>query len=102
MTFSIRHGTSAQPLCSRCAFSFSGEVAVADDIVSRLRHMAWLADEGEPYADALGEAADKIERLRAAGDALVEAHGPDMCDCNQPECVSIRAAHLMWQEARRG
>jgi hypothetical protein len=35
-----------------------------DDIVDRLRHMAWLAPEGEPYADALLEAADEIERLR--------------------------------------
>jgi hypothetical protein len=37
-----------------------------DDIVERLRHMAWLAPEGEPYADALLEAADEIERLRYA------------------------------------
>jgi hypothetical protein len=37
-----------------------------DDIVDRLLHMAWLADEGEPYADALLEAADEIQRLRAA------------------------------------
>jgi hypothetical protein len=35
-----------------------------DDIMERLRHMAWLAPEGEPYADALLEAADEIERLR--------------------------------------
>jgi hypothetical protein len=36
-----------------------------DDIVERLRHMAWLAPEGGPYADALLEAADEIQRLRA-------------------------------------
>lgn len=35
-----------------------------DDIVERLRHTAWLADEGEPYADDLAEAADEIQRLR--------------------------------------
>ena len=35
-----------------------------DDIVTRLRHMAWTAPEGEPWADALRDAADEIERLR--------------------------------------
>lgn len=43
-----------------------------DDIVERLRHMAWVANEGEPYADALRSAADEIDRLRDAGDALAE------------------------------
>jgi hypothetical protein len=38
---------------------------LSPDIVDRLRHMAWLAPEGEPYADALLEAADEIQRLRA-------------------------------------
>jgi hypothetical protein len=48
------------------------------DIVDRLRHMAWLAPEGEPYADALLEAADEIERLqsqvRKQGMELLIAH----------------------------
>lgn len=35
-----------------------------DDIVEKLRHMAWLAPEGEPYADDLAEAADEIQRLQ--------------------------------------
>jgi hypothetical protein len=38
---------------------------LSPDIVERLRHMAWLAPEGEPCADALLEAADEIQRLRA-------------------------------------
>lgn len=37
-----------------------------DYIVYQLRHMAWLAPEGEPYADALAEAADEIQRLQDA------------------------------------
>lgn len=36
---------------------------MSNDIVTRLRHMAWAADEGEPYAAAAREAADEIERL---------------------------------------
>jgi len=39
---------------------------VADDIVTRLRHMAWNAPEGEPWVEALGDAADEIQRLRAS------------------------------------
>lgn len=45
---------------------------------------------------------EKIERLRAAGDALANAHVDDLCDCDQPECVAIRKAHRAWQEVRRG
>lgn len=52
--------------------------------------------------DLFIEAADKIKRLRAAGDKLAEAHIDDLCDCDQPECVTIREAHAAWQEARRG
>jgi len=46
---------------------------VADDIVTRLRHMAWTAPEGEPWADAVRDAADEIERLRAAGNRVLDA-----------------------------
>ena len=49
-----------------------------DDIVDRLRDMAWRAEEGAPYADALREAADEIARLRVAvqrqGMRLLIAH----------------------------
>lgn len=45
---------------------------------------------------------DDLNRLRAAGDKLAEAHIDDLCDCDQPECVTIREAHAAWQEARRG
>jgi hypothetical protein len=40
--------------------------SVSDDIVTRLLHMAWTADENEPYADALKDAADEIQLLRYA------------------------------------
>lgn len=44
----------------------------------------------------------EVERMRAAGDKLAEAHIDDLCDCNQSECVVIREAHAAWEEARRG
>ena len=48
---------------------------VVADIVARLAHMAWLAPEGEPWVDAMNEAADEIERLRAEVQELREAYG---------------------------
>jgi hypothetical protein len=67
---------------------------VADDIVTRLRHihMELTVDD---YDDVISEAADEIERLRAAGDALVTAmqSGSD---------AGWDAAIDAWQEARRG
>lgn len=37
---------------------------MADDIVERLRHVAWLAEEGSEVTDLAATAADEIERLR--------------------------------------
>ena len=42
------------------------------DIVERLRHVAWLAEEGSEGSDLAANAADEIERLRAAN--LHEQH----------------------------
>ena len=47
-----------------------------DDIVDRLRDMAWRAEEGAPYADALREAAEEIKRLRAE---TMHQNGDDGC-----------------------
>jgi hypothetical protein len=35
-----------------------------DDIVTRLRHMAWQGPEGEPWIGEMLRAADEIQRLR--------------------------------------
>jgi hypothetical protein len=43
---------------------------VADDIVTRLRHMAWQGPEGEPWIGEMLRAADEIERLRAVNLSL--------------------------------
>ena len=60
---------------------------MADDIVTRLRqYTLWVR--------VCGEAADEIERLRAAGDALVESLDHSRAD--------IRSAVAAWEEARRG
>ena len=39
---------------------------MADDIVTRLRHMAWQGPEGEPWMGEMLRAADEIEQLRTA------------------------------------
>jgi hypothetical protein len=44
-----------------------------DDIVATIRHTAWLAPEGESWADRLREAADEIERLRTERRQLIDA-----------------------------
>jgi len=81
---------------------------VADDIVTRLRQAEWYCNRSEecmgtcdkrharrncPDPDTSHEAADEIERLRAAGDALHAAvRNHDLTE-----------AHLRaWEEARRG
>ena len=38
---------------------------MSDDIVTRLRHVAWLAEEGSEVTDLAATAADEIVRLRA-------------------------------------
>lgn len=68
---------------------------MSDDIVTRLRHTAWLSPEGEPAADLMTEAADEIERLRAAGDALADELGR----LYAPNAGDVIA---LWTEARRG
>lgn len=37
---------------------------MSDDLVTRLRHVAWLAEEGSEVTDLAATAADEIERLR--------------------------------------
>lgn len=39
---------------------------MTDDIVTRLRHVSWLAEEGSEVVDLAATAADEIERLRTA------------------------------------
>jgi len=74
-----------------------GRPIVADDIVKRLRH---AEDNGICEWQVLIDAADEIERLRAAGDALAEAlhawiNGMDAF-------ANDRSRIQAWQEARRG
>lgn len=66
---------------------------MADDIVTRLRqYVLWLPNTAA--GEVCGEAANEIERLRAAGDALVESLDHSRAD--------IRSAVAAWEEARRG
>ena len=68
---------------------------MADDIVQRLRINADAIDWEQPLAaERQREAADEIERLRAAGDALAKS----LAEFNDPQdemCL------LTWHEARR-
>ena len=71
------------------------EQTMTDDIVERLR-LLWT----EPIDDAvlyavISEAADEIERLRAAGDALVGALE------NNLMATAVVLVN-QWKEARRG
>jgi regulator of replication initiation timing len=43
---------------------------VADDIVTRLRHVSWLAEEGSAVVDLATAAADEIMRTREQIDVL--------------------------------
>jgi hypothetical protein len=69
-------------------------------MVGRLRHMAWNAPEGEPWVEALGDAADEIERLRVAGDALAQRlrWWTDDTDASYPDHEALRT----WEKTRRG
>ena len=74
---------------------------MADDIVTRLRLMAWRGPEGEPWIDALVLwAADEIERLRAAGDDLATRlrWWTDDTDEAYPDHEALRT----WEQTRRG
>jgi hypothetical protein len=62
-------------------------VQVSDDIVTRLRHVAWLAEEGSEVTDLAATAADEIERLRA-----VIASFPCQCLPNGIVCHRCKEA----------
>ena len=73
---------------------------MADDIVTRLRNWGRArSGSGDRCERMHREAADEIERLRAAGDALAKAVDdtwwPDY-PCDFPDLLAA------WQEARRG
>jgi hypothetical protein len=55
---------------------------VSGDIVERLRHVAWLAEEGSEVSDLAANAADEIERLRG----LLTDHGYHGPDCRLGKC----------------
>jgi hypothetical protein len=76
---------------------------VADDIVTRLRDRQrelefWWPDDDPPLT-WVGEAADEIERLRAAGDALAERLRW-WTDVAREAAASV--VLQTWEEARRG
>ncbi len=76
----------------------------SDDIVTRLREWAWQTERYTTAKNAaltLTEAADEIERLRAAGDALAQASTLDLCDCSNDDCMALGDAHRTWNEARQ-
>lgn len=69
---------------------------MTDDIVTRLRDQAQA-----PALAWLAEAADEIERLRAAGDAIARSYETALAALGidwDGRQKSLRA----WQEARRG
>lgn len=93
---------------------------MTSSLVSDLRALATIVDEA---ADAnvtvtlidgslLVEAADEIERLRAAGDALAKVWGCSPCeefgenvhedDNGNPIPCPAKTAYVAWKEARRG
>lgn len=73
-------------------------IPIDSDLVSRLRQRAYAASSY--YAD-LYAAADEIEQLRAAGDALSGLL--DRCACNF-DGIACRycVARLEWKRVRRG
>ena len=77
---------------------------MADDILTRLRHIHM---EHGDISELAEDAADEIERLCAAGDALAEALGGAQrrhpCDCaDRFDARTGAAAVTAWKEARRG
>ena len=83
---------------------------MADDITDTegLRLIAWSLEGGNvQMAEECRRAADEIERLRAAGDALAE-QVTRPCRCVEAHDGSINetcapcAAYFDWQETRRG
>ena len=82
---------------------------MADDIVTRLQNYLCLGGY-ECVCDSCAlhaEAADEIERLRAAGDALHEQAGkPCRCITAHDGAINERCApciaYFDWEDARRG
>jgi hypothetical protein len=79
-----------------------------DDVVVTLRLFADLVNRGAGMINVmildggwLGDAADEVERLRAAGDALVAAIVAVSAAGPTAEMDALTAAHDAWQEARR-
>jgi hypothetical protein len=73
-----------------------------DIVVSQIRKIASLGRMDDADVQVVFDAADEIERLRAAGDALAEALRVDGvtfgCSClwdadGTPECVSVGRPH---------
>lgn len=72
----------------------------SDDIVERLRLLWTEPIEDAALYTAISEAADEIERLRAAGDRLAAAVNAVACSGPQDEMAELTDAFLDW-EARR-
>jgi hypothetical protein len=89
-------------------------LAVADDIVTRLRelqqecHTKWLDGTVGWLWTEVGDAADEIERLRAAGDSMAKLLTRLPCSCVEGSNGEINETCEMcerffhWEEARRG
>jgi hypothetical protein len=74
---------------------------VTDDIVTRLRIIHCAADDLTPCGTCLiCQAADEIERLRAAGDELAE-HLSNWAYSTEHALSEHRALET-WEEVRRG
>lgn len=81
---------------------------MSGDIVERLRQSNGFrvhhTDDGPIITadvDLLSHAADEIERLRTAGDALAEQLQDYQCHCSMSKCRCGHDAVLdAWQEAR--
>jgi hypothetical protein len=84
---------------------------VSGDIVERLRDCGVFTTTDENGDVQVGmrlvspkdcnEAADEIERLRAAGDALAEVALLAVVCCQDNEVEQCNRAYAAWQEARR-
>jgi hypothetical protein len=90
---------------SRSVYVLSCRPTVTYDLVASLRASAeWIKDiEHESWfdtADLQNDAADVIERLRAAGDALAIRlrWWTDDTDASYPDHEALRT----WEQARRG
>ena len=74
---------------------------MSSDIVERLRQL--YGEFADSYVgDDVKEAADEIERLRAAGDALDRAISGVSCGGTPEVMDALMKAHGQWLKARRG